>query len=102
MEEVFQIPEGWRRYERNGRIVYFTPENSTHPSVIIHSRAELSQYHRRKRYLQVKPEELVFATKRKQKKVKFEIVNKRETNASKSSEVLSWKVNENYLKNTET
>ena len=94
MDEV-SLPCGWRKGEHNGRIVYFTPSSFLHPSVTIHSRAELLQYQSRGRYLDVKENQLVFNRKRKQKQVnclrtRSKLVNVlRESDVSKLTHTIS-------------
>ena len=65
--EIF-IPGGWTRSVLNGRIVYQTP--APFP-VKIYSLADLSVYHRKGRFLDVKEDQLVFSRKRKKKEKNY-------------------------------
>ena len=75
MEECF-VPPGWTRFPHNGRVVYSSPSSLHHPQVKIHSRAELSQYQRRGRFLDIDVDQFIFASKRKRKEKKYEVVKK--------------------------
>ena len=67
--ESAPVPPGWTRLIEKGRVLYSSPSDPT--SVRIYSCSELSIFHRKGRFLDVKEDDLVFTRKRKLKEKKF-------------------------------
>ena len=75
MDEA-SVPEGWERFLHKGRIVYSPPHLPNQRKVVIHSRAELSEYHKKGKFLDIGVDQLVFASKRKQNQKRYETKKK--------------------------
>ena len=68
------VPTGWKRLQHNGRVVYSSPPSPN--SVLIRSHSELSDQHRKGRFLEVRIDQLVFTKKRRKKEKKYETKKK--------------------------
>ena len=62
------VPTGWKRLQHNGRVVYSSPPSPN--SVLIRSHSELSNQHRKGRFLELKIYQLVFTKNRRKKEKK--------------------------------
>ena len=67
--ESAPVPPGWTRLIEKGRVLYSSPSEPIF--VRIYSRAELSLFHRKVHFLDVKEDDLVFTRERKLKEKNF-------------------------------